>query len=132
MDLLAFARIHRAAALRSNAPAESGEARGQVAKGDRGVARRALVHRSSTAAEVGKPGGFGVVPLGFATGAPPCGRDASLENYQREACFARSKKGAGLGWNRVDAMFMIASWPYYLRTRANWVLNLAIPMGLVR
>jgi len=25
-----------------------------------------------------KPGGFGVVPLGFAKDAPPCGRGASL------------------------------------------------------
>jgi len=55
------------------------EARGGMARGDRGVARRA------------KSGGFGVVPLGFATDsafvaeaaisaqqvAPPCGRGAS-------------------------------------------------------
>lgn len=34
------------------------EARGGMATGDRGVARRV------------KPGGFGVVPLGFATDAP--------------------------------------------------------------
>ncbi len=43
---LAFARMPRA------------EARGGMATGDRGVARRV------------KPGGFGVVPLGFATDAP--------------------------------------------------------------
>jgi len=35
------------------------EARGGVARGDRGGARRA------------KSGGFGAVPLGFATDAPP-------------------------------------------------------------
>jgi hypothetical protein len=44
----------------------SAEARGGMARGDRGVARSA------------KPGGFGVVPLGFATDAPPCGRGASF------------------------------------------------------
>ena len=59
-----------------------------MATGDRGVARRAPVLRSSTATESGKPGlprhsfatvgGFGVVPLGFATDALPCGRGASL------------------------------------------------------
>ncbi len=43
---LAFARMPRT------------EARGGMATGDRGVARRV------------KPGGFGVVPLGFATDAP--------------------------------------------------------------
>ena len=43
---LAFARMPRA------------EARGGMATGDRGVARRV------------KPGGFGAVPLGFATDAP--------------------------------------------------------------
>jgi hypothetical protein len=54
---LAFARMPRA------------EARGGMARGDRGVARRA------------KPGGFGLVPLGFATDAPPCGRGASLYEW---------------------------------------------------
>jgi hypothetical protein len=41
-------------------------------------ARRAPVLRSSPATEDGEPGRFGVVPLGFATDAPPCGRRASL------------------------------------------------------
>ena len=42
------------------------EAQGGVARGDRGEALRA------------KSGGFGAVPLGFATAAPPRGRGASL------------------------------------------------------
>ncbi|OGP70737.1 MAG: hypothetical protein A2W09_00800 [Deltaproteobacteria bacterium RBG_16_50_11] len=51
---LAFARMPRA------------EARGQMARGDRGEARRA------------KSGGFGAVPLGFATDAPAEARGTSL------------------------------------------------------
>jgi len=42
------------------------EARGGMARGDRGVAHRE------------KPGVFGAVPLGFPTDAPSCGRGASL------------------------------------------------------
>jgi len=61
---LAFALMRRA------------EARGGMARGDRGVARRAKPglsrHSPATA------GGFGVVLLGFASDAPPCGRGASL------------------------------------------------------
>jgi len=53
---LAFARMPRA------------EARGGVARGDRGVARRA------------KSGSFGAVPLGFATDAPR-GRTGSFTLY---------------------------------------------------
>ena len=65
-----------------------------MAKGDRGVAHRAPVLRSSPATEDGKPGlprhsfatagGFGVVPLGYATDAPPCGRGASLLSNPKE------------------------------------------------
>jgi len=51
---LAFDRMPRA------------KAGGGMARGDRGVVRRA------------KPGGFGEVPLGFSTDATPCGRGASL------------------------------------------------------
>jgi hypothetical protein len=52
----------------------------KMARGDRGVARRAKPgfprHSFATA------GGSGVVPLGFATDAPPCGRGASLQPGQ--------------------------------------------------
>ena len=61
---LAFARMPRT------------EARGGMATDDRGVARRV------------KPGGFGVVPLGFATNAPL--------PRERDLRFAREARGASL------------------------------------
>jgi hypothetical protein len=51
------------------------EARGVMARGERGVARRA------------KPGGFGVVPLGFAT-------DASLYGAELHFYHITQKKSA--------------------------------------